>query len=226
MSLRTTLSLLLSLLVLAVMPAGAAVLQYNDRTTWINASSGLTLIDFNSSSGGYSNGSGLTIGAVNFVGIGGQFSNFDLVVTNGEPFVGNPYLQGPFRSTSFSRIEINLPANVTSAGVDIAYQNLGVDTFQVVLSTGDTLTTVPTLNSYSQMAFFGVTSDTAFNQMIFYVQNNAGFNKIILDNFAYGDKTQQAAQAPEVASLILAGAGLLLFIAGRRRLSWAKAGLP
>ena len=123
--------------------AHATTSQYNDRTSWLNATSGVINHDFNSvAPGGYSTAGGLIDGSVNFVGYDQLNSSFDLNVVNANYWNSGQFLEGPAPLSPNSRIEVTLPSAIFAVGSDIMYgsgnSSGSAATMNIRLSTGST----------------------------------------------------------------------------------------
>jgi len=95
------------------------------------------------------------------------------------------------------------------------------DTITVKLSTGSTIYPALTISGFSSRSFIGFVSDTQIGSITFFPASDPGPH-LILDNFSTGG---QAAvdPAPEAATMILCGGGLLLIgLVRRHRNSDAK----
>jgi hypothetical protein len=217
---------------MGVIPANAATITTfdDDRAGWLAASSGVTTIDFNNlaAAPNFSFQPSLTTAGVVFESFFSSFATNGVLVKNIEDWGTGNYILGPsqdqFNNYSF---KITLPTGVTSFGVDLMYSSSYVSTFQVAVSTGDIRTTAATMANHTGPAFFGITSDTAINYLIFTPTYITSIEpRLIIDNVSFGtagavgggggggDTTEET---PEAATLLLCAGGLLLFHRMRRR---------
>src|SRR5260370_26233458 len=91
----------------------------------------------------------------------------------------------------------------------------------VLLSTGPPLYNTPTVGTFLSRDFIGFVSDTPITSIFFYPSTGA-YDNTVLDNFAFG--VQPASPAPEAATLVLCGTGLLFMVARWRRKPRLSAG--
>jgi hypothetical protein len=167
---------------------------------------------------GGANGDTLTIGSVSFQGFDHQSttSNFDLAVNDEVPsWSTGAVLKGPGHADAFSRIVATVGAGVFAIGSDVFNDAGGTPdsgSVNVVLSTGATIYPVNTIAGLSSHAFIGFVSDTAISSITFFPQSP---DSVTIDNFSTGG--QAASPAPEGATMILCGIGLLLMVRLFRR---------
>ncbi len=181
-----------------------SVTQYSDRGSFTAASSGLTTLDFGTTTpvGGtlhdYSTAAGLTLDGVNFVGMddGGHYrlgtiapAFFDLY----QDFDGNPTVleaggNAPF---SFLTTTITLPAGTTAVGVDSYTLRLGdgyyntAEPVDFVLFSGGVQIYATTIQTFVKpnLAFAGFTSIVPITSIQITGENNS---VTTLSTFAFG----------------------------------------
>jgi hypothetical protein len=205
----------------ASLTAQAALVIYNDRASFLAASSGFTTLDFEAqnpsgptSSVAYA--STLTIGSVTFTQ-----AEYRLYVLGQSVFPTTSLTSNYLTENNFAPSGINATfANpVYGVGMDLGIlypwnqPNLSA-IFN--LSNGDTVTTIAPQLMFPahSMSFFGFYSDTAFSSF-----NVSGTNQgITFDNFSFTSQAPQSPQSvPEPASFALLGLGLFALAANRSR---------
>jgi hypothetical protein len=151
----------------------------------------------------------LTIGSVSFQGFehASTFTNFDLEVNNQVPAWGTgAFLQGPGQFDSNTRIVATIAGGAFAIGSDV-YNKFGeaqdTGTVNVVLSVGSTVYTV---NTVAGLAFIGFVSDAPISSISFFPQ---GPDNAVIDNFSTGG---QVSAAPEAATMLMCGSGILLMV--------------
>ncbi len=217
------------LCVILAAPLWAGTVQYGDRSSWEAATSGITTIDFEGITDSwvsYSDANGLTIGDVQFVGV--STSNYELYVRNpdtggGDDFESGSILKGPtyWSGDPNRHILVNLPAGVTSFGVDLMTLYSDPAAFNILLSTGDQFLNIATATRPTRR-FFGLTSDNEITQLQFVLTGAASSVSYPgLDNFTYGTAGAgtgpDSGETPETATLILVGTGLIFLYRLRRK---------
>ena len=205
----------------AVPPASGSTITYTDEGAWSSASMNLTTVGFEglapaNSLNFYSTSAGLSIDGVQFVGVDG--SGYQLTVDDSG--FASPYfnwgtgaiLAGPaYASASVTPyIQVNLPAGVTSIGVNLMTVSPNATSFSVTLSDGTTQS-ISTFTRPTE-AFFGATSDAPITSATFTLVGTIPSNTTqgLLDNFSFGAANTggQQSQVPETDTLLLIGTGL------------------
>jgi len=222
----TRLILVSALAMASALPTRASILTYTDRTTMELAQPALTFstITYEGFAGGYNSSVGLTIAAVNFVGVTATSAPpYDLAVAASIANWGNGAALENNNPSPSGRIIVSLPANVFAIGVNLfdasATTFLGPNGngYQIGVNNGamSSYTTSPaTLLPGS--VFFGATSDIAFQSVTFMVPAGTFNVELALDNFEIGT---QVAETPEVSTLLAIGTGLIAMRWMRRRRS-------
>ena len=211
-----------ALLISGCVQATASVTVYTTRSSWLSAAGAVSTIDFEGLAAAGQvvqyNGIGgnpdhVTIGSVSFQGFdhASTTTSLELEVNNSLPSWGTgAFLQGPGRFDSNSRIVATLPGGVFAVGSDV-YNNFGgspdSESVNVVLSTDPTVYPVNTLASLPSHAFIGFVSTTAIGTVTFFPQ---GPGNVVIDNFSTGGAAVDP--APEAATMILCGSGVLLMV--------------
>ena len=227
-------SFVTALLISCCVRANASVTVFTDRNLWLTATSGVNTIGFEGIAGPggivqYNNpGDTLTIGSVSFQGQDHASSSNDMEVNNSiSPNWGSgAVLEGPAGNGVGQHLIATLPVGIFAVGSDIMLYdgNAGssvADTITVKLSIDSTTYPALTLSGFSSRGFIGFVSDTQIGSITFFPASDPGPH-LILDNFSTGG---QAAvdPAPEAATMILCGGGLLLIgLVRRHRNSDAK----
>jgi hypothetical protein len=218
-------SFVTALLISVCVPASASVTVFTNRNLWLTATSGVTAIGFEgiTTLGGSPvqfGAAGDTIGSVTFQGFDFPTSSPDLEVNYPNVNWGSgAFLQGPAGNGIGQHIIASLPAGVFAVGSDIMlYDPNGpssvADTITVKLSLDSTIYPALTLSGFSSRGFIGFVSDTQIGSITFFPASDPSVH-LALDNFSTGG---QAAEdpAPEAATMILCGGGLLLIGLFRR----------
>ena len=205
-----------------VIPAGATPTYYSgasDNTLYNNAVSAASLTTLGPDTFGGSFGS-LTAGNTEYQDLitGVNFFDFLGDGTTADTFqiIGTTLKQG----AAPRLIEITLPANVFAFGANLAFTGASF-AFLCIEAGGSSFNSSCSGNQNplwsSGTEFVGVTSDTAFNTVWI---GPGGTSPIIeLTNFETATGTDTA--SPEVASMAMLGAGLVLLGTLRRRLRHA-----
>lgn len=204
---------MLSILVvlLAIAPAfGSVVAVYSDRASWESSLGGATfdLITFDDVlAGDYSTSAGLTVDGISILGLNG--ASYDLSVGN--------FCPGPsvycwnsgalaYQSSTGETMVITPPGTVRATGFDLMTGSTAYVVTVDVSSGGGTEYYVPTFTSPAR-AFFGITTDSAITSI-----QISGPGLRLVDNIETADPTQ----TPEVMTMLLIGAGLIVLrILGR-----------
>jgi len=210
-------------LTLTVAPACATTITtYNSLSNWLAAvASGPQLIDFE-------NGCLTNCLGASFTGLSGTIGIQDTNVytwmnfgTNKAAFI-NP------NSTSTPSIRIVLGTPVTAFGLNLFSANPNGLGFAInFFSTPFALpTTNGSPNGTPNSTFFGVTSDTPFTTIDVSLSLPPAGAYELIDNVRFG--TSQIDQAPEAATFLLIGSGLIGMMALRKRImqSGRKLTLP
>ncbi len=236
LSLRSTLSSC-ALFALAAIPSCAAVITYNDLTSFLNASSSLSTVTFDGlaaqgSTTNYSTGTGLLIPGAEFTGYLSATA-YQLYVANPSPntfddfhsgsvLTGPVYYSGSGSYTPYINIALSTP--VTAAGFDLMTTGGTGVSFNITLNNMPTVyTSLPTGARPSQ-TFFGFTSDAPINSIQLSLPASASGITPVLDNFSYGSEGDPG-QTPELCTFLLIASGLIGLRIFRRRLR-GLAGLP
>lgn len=222
------------------LPATAAVIgTYSDRATWEGLTTGRTDIDFESVDlplgyASYGTASGLTLGGLQFIGNSG--SDYQLYVINPpdgapEDFDSNKLLRGPdFVANSF--ITVNLPANVTSFGLDLMTALPNAASFRIQLN-GLDMGIVISTQARPNRTFFGFRTDTAITDLRFILDGTPNNNTFaLIDNISYGMASISGgggggggdlSETPEATTMlyVVTGFGLLSWARKRRKLAMA-----
>jgi hypothetical protein len=218
-------SFVTALLISACVPAGASVTVFTDRNLWLTATSTVNTINFQGATA--INGE-VTIGAVDLQGFDNTASTqHDLQVLDVNYWGSGAVLEGPPGNSVGQHLIATLPAGIFAVGSDIMlYDGTGngsspSESISVQLSTGPTIYPAQTILGFSSRGFIGFVSDTQIGSITFFPSSDNAAH-LILDNFSTGG---QAAvdPAPEAATMILCGGGLLLIgLVRRHRNSDAK----
>ena len=219
---------------LALVPAYATTITtYSSLASWQAATTpgyqtvtfeGLTPPDTQTN---YYSATGVTEDGVNFIGYSTTGSS-DIQVVDTSAFswydwgTGDALLQNLARPNSgapLPYVDIVLPANVTSLGLDLF--TTSPQALNYTITVDGNQYTVPTF-SQPTLAFWGITSDTPISSIQLTLQGttwNGGSNEL-LDNFSFGASDLTA--APEAGTYLLIGTGLIGFVMLRKRLSSGK----
>lgn len=197
--------------------APAVVVTHSSLSTWLAATSGQTLVDFEG--GSFSAGSDryvaptLTIGGASFTH--GAYNY--LFVSNPTGGALRPSLNGNsvlFTDTGASHqrtLFIDRTVKRSAFGLDLISFSGSSETFTIRASTGLAVLGTYTV-TVTDRAFFGITSTDPLARLE--VVNNS--THTLIDNFRTGDLAPAAEPVPEPATLALAGAGLAAAIRRRR----------
>jgi len=208
-----------------VTPAYSTTLTtYTSLLAWQGAA---TIVDptinFTGMAGDYSNGTGLVLGDVDFIGYSNPYSlqvidttNYSLANGN---FGTNEALMEQVYPGGGAFIRVNFLTPVTAFGTNLftAANGNGLSFTVTVLGTPFNVTTSAT----APPTFWGVTSDTPISSVTFTLPSPLpGGSEAFLDNFTYGTANTQGPpppDVPEAATFLLIGSGLLgLAILGRK----------
>jgi hypothetical protein len=241
LSLRTFVPLSLISLALIVAPAFAVTITtYSNPTTWAAASSGVQLDNFAglAPAGGstsYTTSSGVTENGVEFIGYTSTAGTYDLMVIDttasqwsqwynyGTGDAAAINMDRPNSGSSLPYIQISLPTPVTAFGMDLFTASPSAVSYTItVAGTPYTVATNPASGTPpSTPVFWGVTSDTGISTITLTLQNTVynGSTYAFLGNFEFGTATANTAQAPEAATFLLIGSGLIGIIALKKRIN-------
>ena len=227
MSRYTILVTVLVVLTLAVIPAhSTTITTYSDPNAWQTAATAQQTITFEGlaptdGSATYSGATGLTTGGVEFIGYTSSGASWiqviDTNVSQWYNFGSNDALvqnmDRPTAGSALPYVQIVLPANVTAVGMDLFTVSPNALNYSITVAGNQY--TVPT-EARPTEAFFGITSTAPISSLTLTLQGTAynGSTNALLDNFQYG--TADVSQAPEGATFVLIGSGLIA-IAGLRK---------
>jgi len=227
MSRYTIVVLTALILTLAVIPArSTTITTYTDPNAWQAASNLQQTVTFEGlaptdGSTTYQGATGVTAGGAEFIGYTSSGASWIQVIdTNFSQwynFGSNDALaqsmDRPNSSSPVPYIQIVLPANVTSIGMDLF--TVSPNSLNYSITVGGNQYTVPT-DPRPTEAFWGITSDTPISSVTLTVQGSVynGSTTALLDNFQFG--TAEMSQAPEGATFVLIGSGLIA-IAGLKK---------
>jgi PEP-CTERM motif len=221
---------------LALVPAYCTTITtYSNPATWQAATSaGYQTVTFEGltppgTSTPYYSSTGVTASGVDFIGYNSAgVSDVQVVDTSAVSWydwgTGDALIQSlnrPSSSSPLPYINIILPANITSLGLDLFTNSPQALSYTITVAGNQY--TVP---SFSQptLAFWGITSDTPITSIQVTLAGttfNGGSNEL-LDNFSFGASDLTA--APEAGTYLLIGSGLIGFVLLRKRLISGKAG--
>ena len=227
-SIRLPYSLCLATL-LALNGAGvmsATLVSYDNLSAWeADTNPGFGLIEFEITSSyiSYNDSAGYSTGGVQFIGVTNGSPPYELTVVDGG-VVGHNYgsgdvLKGPLYKTNPPRsfVQVNLPADITSFGVDLgAYDGSGATAPQnFTIRIGLTEFAVTTV-AQPGLKFFGLTSSDPIPTVDLILETGGALTKPIVDNVRFGTASA-GAETPEPGTYLLVGAGLVAIGVYRRR---------
>jgi PEP-CTERM motif len=178
----------------------------------------------------YNNATGVTASGVDFIGYNSAGVSDAQVVDTSGVFTwfnwgtGDALIQSldrPNSSSPLPYINIVLPANISSLGLDLFTTSPQALSYTITVAGNQY--TVPTF-SQPTLAFWGITSDTPITSVQLTLAGttfNSSSNEL-LDNFSFGASDLTA--APEAGTYLLIGSGLIGFVLLRKRLISGKAG--
>jgi hypothetical protein len=222
---------------LALVPAySTTITTYSDPASWQAATSaGYQTVTFEGltppgTSTSYSGPTGVAALGVDFIGYNsGGTSDIQVVDTSAFSWYndgsGDALLQSaspmPSSFSPLPYINIVLPANITSLGLDLWTTSSPGMSYSITVAGNQY--TVPTLAGNTE-AFWGITSDTPITSLQFTVPGStpSSGTQALLDNFSFGASDLTA--APEAGTYLLIGSGLIGFVLLRKRLMSGKAG--
>ncbi len=219
---------------LALVPAySTTITTYNDPASWQAATSpGYQTVTFEGLTPPgmqtfYNGPTGVAASGVDFIGYNsGGTSDIQVVDTSAVSWYndgsGDALLQSvspPNLGSPLPYINIVLPANITSLGLDLWTASSPGMSYSITVAGNQY--TVPTLTGYTE-AFWGITSDTPITSLQFTVPGStpSSGTEALLDNFSFGASDLTA--APEAGTYLLIGSGLIGFVLLRKRLSSEK----
>jgi hypothetical protein len=240
-------ALLISVVLVATSVQGVAssVMEYTDRTAWTSASENIGVITFIGANGDYSTPDGLTLNGVKFTGrhdvgfcqIGYCFAGppWDLRVGPSSAFDGSSALLGPQDGYSSyppystetalnGRVDIYLPAGVTSLAADFAFSAIGGSDGRSQLYLYAANGNLISQSFWLSTGFYGFTSDVPIAHVILAreLSYSGYFDSLpVLDNFGFGQAARPSAN-PEPAGIALSLLGFA-FLAGARQLPFLRA---
>jgi hypothetical protein len=219
---------------LALVPAySTTITTYSSQASWLAATApGSQTVTFtglapNGGASNYFTASGVTSSGVEFIGYNSAGTS-DIQVIDTSAFSwyndgsGDALLQSasPSNSTApLPYINIVLPANITSLGMDLWTTNSPGMSYSITVDGNQY--TVPTVAQNTE-TFWGLTSDTAITSLQLNVPAatpDTG-TEALLDNFSFGAADMSA--APEAGTYLLIGTGLIGLVILRKRLKPAK----
>ena len=213
--------------------AGAAIVTFNDRATFLAHTSSSTTIDFggiapNGNFTLFETPSGLTLSGVNFVGL--PSNGFGLFVVDGN-FCCATYTQRGGQVASLasplsgpngnSPIQVNLPNGTNAVGLDLFSVTNGdvagvlTDTVQIKVGADTFLVPTAPLSVGNGRVFFGFVSDTAVSSFSIDPTRTDIITSTNVVNFAFG----VAAPVPLPAAFWLLGSALGGIGFARRRVT-------
>jgi hypothetical protein len=214
---KISLMIALSIAALTVAPASATTIAtYTDLASWTAAASGTQLLNFE-------NGCMTSCLGVSFTGLSGTLGIQDTNIYSWMNFGTNKAAYINTNSSLTPNIHIELATPVTAFGLNIFSANPNGLGFVInFLSAPYVLTTTNgSPNSTPNSTFFGATSDTPFNSIdVKLLGAQAGAYEFI-DNFQFGTAlvtAPPADPAPEAATFLLIGSGLIGLMGLRNRI--------
>lgn len=220
----------------ALAPAYSTTITYTSQASWEAATNtGYQTITFagdTPANSGTSYDSGLTSSGVEFFGYNSSgASDLQVIDTSGSNYpwydwgAGDALLQDmnrPNASSPLPYINIILPANVTSIGMEL--WTTSPQALNYVITVNGTQYTVPT---YSQptLSFWGITSDTPITSLELTLAGTTynGSSNALMSDFSFGtEQISQVQTAPEAGAYLLIGTGLIGLVVLRKKLAPAK----
>ena len=236
---RSSLLSLSAGIVITLAPAySTTITTYNNASTWQAATSaGYQTVTFSgltpaNTVTNYYSATGVAASGVDFIGYNSSgVSDVQVVDTSGAFTwynwgTGDALLQPlsrPNSSSPLPYVNIVLPANITSLGLDLWATSPQALSYTITVAGNQY--TVPTFTQPT-LAFWGITSDTPVSSLQLTLAGttyNGGSNEL-LDNFSFGASDLTA--APEAGTYLLIGSGLIGFVLLRKRLTSEKTGSP
>jgi hypothetical protein len=215
------LRLLVFLLVLAccAIPASATLTTYADAASFNLANPGNTFITFPPTVSGTNYTDAAT--DVGFSDAGGTSTLEEILTPSGWPTGSSLQATAcsPSPSGCITTLTIDLPSAVTSVGMYIGLQSY--NDFQIAVSNtgGGSYSANNIVSTPSSSTFFGVSSDSPFST--FTIATESYFPSITIDDLQIGTSGGGGgdggdAQAPEAATFLMIGSGLIMLHFGRR----------
>ena len=220
---------------LALVPAYSTTLTtYSSSSSWQTATEPgyqtLTFAGYTqpNTATNYWSSTGVTDAGVEFIGYGATgASDIQVIDTSGEFTwynwgTGQALIQPmnrPNSSSPLPYINIVLPANVTSLGMDLFTANNQAMSYTITVAGNQY--TVPTF-SQPTLAFWGITSNTPITSIQLTLAGTT-YNQsaeALMADFVFGISDMSA--APEAGTYLLIGTGLIGFVALRKRLTSQK----
>ncbi len=227
--LQRTMILVLLAVLLAGLPLPASTI-YADWPSWQSAVSSYTTVDFEGITDdfvSYNTSAGLTIGDIRFVGLSynGGYALYvvDSATYPDHDFGAGDVLKGPVYVSGYSAIlRILLPATTTALAFDLGTYTTPSSVYTISLDTGEQFSNIA-VGARPNTTFFGITSAVPFTQVDVLMTTGVSWeSNPVLDNVAYGLAGGGTAgggpsEAPEGATFLLVGSGLVVFWRWRRR---------
>jgi hypothetical protein len=220
---------------LSSVPAFAGVVTFNDRAAWEAITGPQTDIDFESfgltpgQATNFSTPEGLTVNGVNFKGT----ENGAWFLWLGNPGPGDPEnflsgarLRGPGNMPN-SYLLASFPPLVNAFAIDLASGAPQGASFRIELDGIDVGLIIPTQTAPDR-SFFGLLADAPFSQVKMYVASGTFSTYGLFDNCSFiiggsqggggggGGEEPPVGEAPDLATFVSLGTGLL-FLGYRRR---------
>lgn len=221
---------------LALAPAYSTTITYTSLSSWQAATNaGYQNITFAGDTPSNSTtyyDSGLTASGVEFFGYNSAgTSDLEVIDTSGSNYTwynwgtGDALLQDmnrPNSSSPLPYINIILPANVTSLGMEL--WTTSPQALNYTITVNGTQYTVPT---YTQptLSFWGITSDTPITSLQLTLQGTTynGSSNMLMSDFSFGTEgVSQVQTAPEAGTYLLIGTGLIGLVMLRKKLAPTK----
>jgi hypothetical protein len=217
-------SLMIALGIAALALTGATasattIARYDDLASWqAVVSPGAQLVNFE-------NGCLTNCFGASFTGLTGTIGIYDTTAASWINFGTGKAAFINTNSAATPTIRILLPTLVTAFGFNLFTANPNALTFTInTLSNTFSVNTNPTPTP----AFFGATSDTAFNFVDVTLSGAPAGAFELIDNFQFGTALVAAPPAdptPEAATFLLIGSGLIGLMGLRKRIMKNKTGL-
>jgi hypothetical protein len=244
LSLGTFLTLSLLCLAFFATPAySVTITTYSNLASWEAASSGQQEITFAGlapagSETTYNTSTGVTQNGVEFIGYTATPGSYDIVVLDTTASQWSQFynygtgdaldlnLDRPNAGSALPYIQISLPTPVTAFGMDLFTASPSALSYTITVA--GTPYTVPTNAASgtppSTPVFWGVTSDTGISTITLTLQGTTfnGSSQAFLGDFQFG-AADDMSQAPEAATFLLIGSGLIGLVALKKRAKTGRA---